>query len=235
MALAIDGSSPAIASITNQNAAAITASFTPPAGSQLWMCGVSNMDTAGGTLTASSDPALTWTQRVFTDTQQAPSAWAWADVSVSQAYTARFTRNTTTPNANPGMMVMCFVITGHEGTPGGATATANSNSGTPTVGITSTGNGSLILAVLGDWAQRGLGTAGTSQTILGETNLAGEYTSHVWRYDGLPASGAKTINLTAPTLQDYNLSVVEIRAGAATNFEPPRGRRRGIPTAILNR
>jgi hypothetical protein len=168
------------------------------------------------------------------NTQQSHVAWHWQDVAVSQAYTVTSTRSGGVANNN-GSSAKVFVITGHEGTPGGATASANSNSGTPTVGITSTGEGSLILACLGDWAQRGLGTAGTSQTILHEHNPSGDYTAHVWRYDGLPASGAKTINLTGPTLQDYNLAVVEIRAGAATNFEPPRGRRLGIPAAILNR
>jgi hypothetical protein len=233
MALAIDGSSPAIASnAVAGNTTITTASFTPPAGSQLWVGMVANNDTTGGTLTASSSPALTFTQRIITGAQEAPSAWSWANVVTSQSYTVTLTRQASVPTGNPGLAVMVFVVTSAETTPGGATATANSNSGTPTVGITTTRAGSLILACLGDWAQRGLGTAGTSQTILGETNVAGEYTSHIWRYDGLPIIGTYTINLTAPTLQDYNLSVVEIRPILK---EPPLGRRPGIPAAILNR
>jgi len=109
------------------------------------------------------------------------------------------------------MTLYVRVIQGSETTFKGQTATANSNSGTPSATITTTRHGSLILVIVGDWAQAGLGTAGTNQTILAEHNPTGDYTSHVWRVNGLPYAGSYTTNLTAPGLEDYNLSAVEIR------------------------
>jgi hypothetical protein len=179
-----------------------------------------------------SSPALTFgSARITTTVQEAPCAWFSANVATSQAYTVTSTR--TGAVATNGFSVYAIVVTGQETTPGGATATANSNSGTPTVGITTTRDGSIILAAIGDWSAGGAGTAGTSQTILAEQNLAGQYTAHYWRYNGTPVASTYTINLTAPTAEDYNLAVVEVRAAAIPS--PPLARRAGIPAAILTR
>lgn len=231
MPLAIDASSPNLATITNTGAAVTTASFTPPAGSRLWAGVVFNGSAGGSTITMSATPTLgAWNQAVATNTQESPAFWYWVNCPTSQAQTVTATRTDTT---NRGMSLYVRVITGGETTPGGATATNNSNSGTPSQSITTTRDGSLILAAVGDWAQAGLGTAGTSQTILAEHNLAGDYTSHFWRYDDFPVVGTYTINLTAPGSEDYNLSVVEIRAAAIPRA--PQARRLGIPSAILTR
>lgn len=231
MALAIDASSPALATVTGTQTTVTTASFTPPAGSQLWAGSVANMTSTGGTFSVASTPTLgAFTQQVLTNTQEAPAAWHYANVVTSQSYTVTSTRAGGGAATN-GFALYVVVVTGQETTPGGATATNNSNSGLPSQTIATTRSGSLILANVGDWSQSGLGTAGTSQTILAESNLAGQYTSHYWRYNGFPTVATYTINLTAPSAEDYNLSVVEIRPVLA---EPPAPRR-GIPRAILNR
>lgn len=231
MALAIDASSPALATIPNTGASVTSASFTPPAGSQLWVGTVFNGNAGGQTTTVASTPSLgAFSQIIMTNTQEVPSSWHYASIVTSQSYTVTATRSNTN---NRGMSMLVRVITGMETTPGGQTATANNNSGLPSQTITTTRDGSLILAVSGDWAQAGLGTAGTSQTILAEHNLSGDYTSHFWRRDGFPVATSYTINLTAPSAQDYNLSIVEIRAAAIPAAPLPR--RYGIPAAILNR
>lgn len=221
MALAIDGSSPALATITNTGTTVTTASFTPPAGSQLWCGGVINGSATGSTMTIASTPTLgAFSQRLITNTQEAPSAWWVVSVVTSQAYTVTLTR---TDNTNRGMALYVRVITGAETTAAGATATNNSNSGAPSQSITTTRDNSMILAAVGDWAQAGNATAGTSQTILAEQNLAGDYSVHFWRRDSTVTVGSYTINLTAPSTQDYNLSIVEIREPAAT-YAPNQSR-----------
>lgn len=217
MALAIDASSPSLATITTTAGSVTTASFTPPAGSQLWVASVSNQPATGTTFSVASSPVLAFTQRVLTNAQEVPAAWHWAPVATSQSYTVTSTRSVAD---GQGMSVLVRVITGEEDTPGGATATANSNSGTVTTTITTTRDGSLILACSGDWSQSGLATYDANQTNLAEHDIAGQYTSHFWRYNGLPAIGTYTVDLDAPTPQDFDLSVVEIRATGAPATGP---------------
>lgn len=232
MALAIDASTPAIAS-TATAAAVTTASFTPPSGSVVvLLIGSNNSGTADTTISSvtNTGTAITWTRRARKNTNAASDGGAgtnggaeiWTGVGNGGAITV----TATGPFSGVGndKSLQAVVLTGADTSALTHIITATSTSGLPSATLTSCAAGSHVFAVSSDWAQAGLGTAGTGQTIITEYNSAGQITIHNWRTTNtLSGAGSQTMNLTAPAAEQYNLAVIEIKAtGAAAPALPPQ-------------
>jgi len=219
VALARDASAPA----ANKGAGTrTTASFTPPAGSFL-VARVSGdgQSTPGATTFTVTGGGLTWTLRRRQVTRPG-SCEIWT------AYKAAGGAMTVTATINSGSwqtQLDVEVFTGAEAVWGGAVNGASASSGLPSVAVTTTRDGSWVIAASADWSQAGLGTVGAGQTMDDEYNSAGATTAHAWRQTATtPTSGTVvTSNLTAPAAQDYNVAAIEIReAATATPAWPPR-------------
>lgn len=243
MALAIDGSTPAKATSTNQTC--VTASFTPPAGALLIVLYGENepSGTADASLTSvtNSGTALSWSRLARKNKNAASnggagtaaSAEIWgAVVGSSAAMTVTTTSLISATGLGHEKMSKVIVLTGADTASLTNVNAASNASGLPSVVVASCLAGSHVLAVSSDWAQAGLGTAGTAQSIIDEQNVAGQITIHAWRTTSvLSGAGSQTMNLTAPAAENYNLCAIEIRdasavvaAGGGRNHP---GRRRG--------
>lgn len=229
MPLAIDASSPV--AFSSPTAASITsASFTPPSGSLILVLFGGNNSGATDISIASitnTGTAATWTRRARKNRNagsdggigQEGGAEIWTAPAPGGAITV--TINGVGTGSGTDKWAQIQVLTGQDATTL-PIAAASSNSGLPSATINSCLAGSHVFAVSSDWAQAGLGTAGSGQTIISEYNLAGQISMHAWRTTSvLGAGGNQTMNLTAPSGQDYNMCAIEIRA-AADPPAPPR-------------
>jgi hypothetical protein len=191
-----------------------TASFTPAAGEQLWaMCSYDVNDLLHGTVTDSR--SLTWTlkSRDGGDNSGGVCVEAWyCNVPSSAAMTVTLTPSDTSSSYSSGMIV--HRVAGAETTPGGATGLYFNNSGTaslPTVTITPTGTGSLVLTVGNNWTAATTPTPGSGQTLLGTYLMPTSATAWSQRLTaGTVAGTPVTLNDTAPTGQGH-FRVIEIR------------------------
>lgn len=231
MALAIDPTTPA--KVTGTTAAIATGAFSPPAGSVLWAFVARNGPVAGNDDgTVSSTGALSWSLagRKSTNVGSTGGAGTEACVEIWRAYAATApgsitvtdTRADGASGADRQHILKVLVITGAEPVWAGAITGTSSASGLPSGSVTTTRASSWVFAVASDWAQAGLGTAGTSQTIIDEDDVAGQYSAHIWRQNSTtPASGTSvTMNLTAPAAQQYNELAIEVRE-PADGWAPP--------------
>jgi len=96
----------------------------------------------------------------------------------------------------------------------GATAGASSASGPPSTTVTTTRAGSWIWGAGTDWSRAVARTVGSGQTLVDQFLAPAGDTYWVQRQNSpTPASGtAVTINDTAPTTDQYNLTLIEILA-----------------------
>jgi hypothetical protein len=222
VAVALDASTPAKA--TGTGTSITTVSFTPPSGSLIEIHFATNNTSSGTDASISSitntGTAITWTRQARKNkntgstggTGEPGGAEIWTGVGNGGAIT--ITVNGVGSGTGFEKLVKPLVWTGADTTTFNVAA-ASSASGTPSVTVASCLAGSFVSAVSSDWAQKGLGTAGTGQTIVDETNVSGQISTHVWRLtSALGANGSQTMNLTAPTLEDYNLVAMEIRAAS---------------------
>jgi hypothetical protein len=230
VALAIDASTPAKA--TGTGTAVTTASFTPPNGSLVVLEFGSNNTSAGADTSISSvtntGTAITWTRRVRKNTNVGSTGGAgtaggseiWTGVGNGGAITV--TANGVGSGVGFEKMLKAMVFTGADTTTFNVTA-ASSTTLLPTVALASCLAGSYVLAMSSDWAQKGLGTAGTAQTIVDESDVSGQITLHAWRTTAvLGGAGSQTMNLTAVTGQNWNLCVLEVRdSGGGAPAIPP--------------
>lgn len=230
MSLAVDGSSPAIA--TSSTVTNTSASFTAPAGARL--VAFIGHNTSGTTVTdhsISDTGGLTWTLvgRKSANTGSTDGIGytttgveIWTAVTATSA--ARTVSVTSGGTAGFQQSLDIKVFTDSGGTPAmGTVHGSSSSSGLPTATLTTTAANSWVWSVNSDNNGAGAGTAGTGQTLsAGDEGLLGAYISiHTWRQTAVtPASGTSvTNNLTAPT-QQYNMLIVEIKpfAAGATPF-----------------
>jgi hypothetical protein len=152
------------------------------------------IDFSGGTATITSSPSLTWTNRT--------------DANSNEIYTAIFTAGgsinvTTTWNDASTASSVCTIVTGQEGTLGGAALSVQEGDapgfGDPVSGtITTTRNNSIVFGVIGDRN----GVAGTVAYIGTPTqifeNRPGGFSS--WHfYKTTTTAGALNQGLTAPS------------------------------------
>lgn len=232
MAIAFDASTPAL--VSGATASVTSGSFTPPAGALLIVMVASNTPNGGDgryTTVTNTGAAVTWTRGPSktrnasstggTSTSNGGSAEIWTGVAAGGAMTVTSTNGQSTVGSCEKSMFI-QVLTGADSTALTNFIAASSTSGVPSVNLTTLA-GSICFASSSDWAQKGLGTAGTNQTILAEYNPSGLVTNHHWRNTAVTTAGTTTINLTAPGLEDFNVVAMEVRAAATvTRQQQPK-------------
>lgn len=226
MALAIDVSTPAITSAAA--ATCTTAAFTTPAA--VLLVALVGRDTgvaAANSLGTVSGAGLTWTLAgrktdstgatgVITGGTAQPGCvdvwWAYS----AAALTSATITDTRADNGTKNHALKVMVLTGAETTWAGAVAANGAASGLPTVTLTTTAGNAWVFAASLDWAQKGLGTADTGQTIVDEFNSTSNITFHVWRQTSTTAASGTSVtnDLTAPAAEQYNIVGIELRAVA---------------------
>jgi hypothetical protein len=241
--LALDASTPTQATKTATGNTVTTASFTAPTSSLL--VAFYMQDEGGQVNTSIADTGgLTWTRviRLCTNTvgeanTPTPSGTAqdgyiavwWATTSSATSRTITVTESGAGGTGrNAALAVKVFTDSG--GAPSvGAVATKGGSASAPSHSVTTTANNSWVWALVDDWSQAGLGTAGSNQTLTDEYNPSGFITTHVFKQNATTSSSgtAVTMNLTAPTSQTWNEGVVEILAnpgagGPDSNQATPR-------------
>lgn len=198
-----------------------TASFTAPANSAIVAFVTSDGDTTSGIPTYTvTGGGLTWS---LAKRQQA----RFGGCEIWTAFSSAGGSMTVTATPSTGTYETCLhveVLTGAESTWAGATAGASLNGGLASASLTTTRDGSWVMACSSDWAEKGAGTAGTGQTMTSEYNAAGFISCHNWRQTSTTATSGTsvTLNLTAPAAQDFNCAVIEIREAVAAAPVAPR-------------
>lgn len=232
MALAIDASTPAIATNTVSGTATVaTASFTPPTGALLLIRWAGNTHSPGApstpTITDSLGAHLTytlldWQSRSDSPTKDGQAAQWWAKVGTSAAMTVTVTNVVGGAATERQAALHVTVITGQDGTtPIGAhgksgSASASSIGQSYTASATS-GWGFLAYC---DWDDKGAATAGTGCTLTngGSGSIAGVISYGFIRRSSADdtSGGSNTLNATLPGTST-NLSWVYAEVLPATS------------------
>lgn len=237
MAIAVDGSTPALANspITpTNNSTATTASFTPPAGAVL-VCLVAS-DSNGVvptiTFTDSLGTHLTYAQRIVSNTQGTGfggSAEIWtAVVGASAAMTVSATTNGGT-SANLGCTLQVIVLSGANGSTMGKSAVSTEGNSTFSLTYTSTAIGSVGFMVYqdddGSHAAPTSGQVATGDTLqsalfFNNSGVSGFTVANVRETTAATSAGQTiTLGLTNATTVHANVCYLEILiAAAATNY-----------------
>jgi hypothetical protein len=239
VAIAIDSSTPALATATTGNAAT-TAGFTPPSGSVL--AGFAWHDTAGGNVTNSSSVSdsqtSAWTIRA---TRAKPDSGAQnGHVQISTAVPAASTSTTATTTAinNGGSLaagLYCVVLTGCDtANPIDAIAEGSSASAVISQLLTTVTDGALVMLINSDWNVAATPTAAAGLTVIVGTGLGAGPDMRIWlvRQTALQSpAGNTTIASTAPTSGNTNnwigVAFRPATAGTANPIPAQPARRRG--------
>lgn len=253
MALAIDGSTPAIATqATGSVATVTTASFTPPSGSLLLIRYSANTidpnDPGNPAITDSLGGHLTYTSWDIGKRPDSPLAegqvatWT-APVVSSAAMTVTVTNGAASPNRHAALNVT--VLTGADTTtPVGAHGKSSSLSAASIAqNYTASATNGWGFLVVCDWFDAGAETAGTGCTLEGSADLGGQFTYAFIRRTAADDSNGvtNTLRATVPgTSTSLRWAWIEIlpavvAAGGAAGpvLTPPAGQlRRFAGTAI---
>jgi hypothetical protein len=166
------------------------------------------------TVSSVAGAGLTWALVIRTNTQRG-TAEIWRAFATAPLTSATVTA-TLSQSVISSMTVMSFTGTDPSGTNGagaiGATGTGHAATGAPTATLVTTRNNSLVVGVGNDFDNGISRTAGTGQTVVHQdlTPTGDTYWVQM-RSSSTPASGTSvTINDTAPTTDQYNLSICEI-------------------------
>lgn len=244
MALAIDASTPAIATQTNGATATVTtASFTPPSSSLLlirWSANSTSLP-ASPTITDNLGVHLTytlldWQSRSDTPTKDGQAACWWAQVGSSAAMTVTVTNQATSGFREAALRVA--VITGHDtGTPIGAHGKAGSASaGSIAQSYTAQATGGQGFISVCDWDALGAMTAGTGCTLEGSASPGSAFTyGFVRRTSADDVNGnSNTLNVTiGGTSTNLSWVYAEVKPAAAAATSDPPLRRRPHMGALL--
>jgi hypothetical protein len=180
VALAIDGSTPAVATQTSSTIATVTtASFTPPAGSTLLVLYSGNTvdptSPATPTITDSLGVHLTYTLSDFSARADGPAAdgqaaiWT-APVASSAAMTVTVTNQA--PSGSRHAALAVIVLTGAHATPVGAHGKSGSTLATSIAqSYTAQATSGWGFIAVCDWWAQGPETAGTGCTLIGSGDL----------------------------------------------------------------
>jgi hypothetical protein len=192
-----------------------TSAFSTKAGSELLLAFVTSDDvTAGQTVTGVSGGGLTWLLVVRTNARRGTSE-IWRAFAPGPVTNATVTA-TLAQTAASSLTVMTFTGADPSGTNGsgaiGAIKSASALTGAPTATVTTTRPGSWIVGVGNDWDHATARTVGANQVLVHQYLAPVGDTFWVQRTNAaVAASGiATTINDTAPTTDQYNLSVCEV-------------------------
>jgi hypothetical protein len=233
VALAIDASTPAIATQTNgATATVVTASFTPPSNSLLlvrWAANSTSLPStptvAGASLTYT---LLDWQSRADSPTRDGQAACWWAQVGASAAMTVTVTNQASSGFREAALRVL--VITGHDtGSPAGAHGKAGSASASSIAqsytAQASSGQGFISVC---DWDALSAMSAGTGCTLEGSATPGSAFTyGFVRRTSADDVNGvSNTLNVTVGgTSTNLSWVYAEVKPAAATaTTDPPRRR-----------
>lgn len=243
MALAIDTSSPALATAAPSNSpeTATTASFTPPANSLLVVLVAGDSSSATTptlTVTDNLGVHLTYTQRVWANRVDSPStdghaAIYTAPVTSSAAMTVSVTNssNTTPGSADLACQVQVLTDGGSLPTVGAVAKTASTTSGTAvSTSYTATAAGSWGFGAVSDWNATGTMTAGTGCTMIGTPGTFTGLISYGFvrrtTADGVSAASTTLATTLAAASTAKHIAAVEILGAAAAAQ---------IPTLVMAR
>lgn len=244
MALAIDASTPAIATNSvGATAPLTTASFTPPANSLLLVRWAGNsvggVNPSAPTITDSLGTPLTynlvaWQSRADSPTVDGQSAAWWAKVSSSTAMTVTVTSGVS-GSTNRQAALHVTVLTGHDTTtPIGASGKAGSASAAAIAqSYTATTTGGWGFIVDCDWDDKGAETAGTGCTLTngGSNSIPGQISYGFLRRTSADdtAGGSNTLNVTLPgTSTTLSWVYIEVVPPGSASL-PPWNPQRAVP------
>jgi hypothetical protein len=197
-----------------------TSAFSTSAGNELLLAFVATDYRSGPNTTVSSvnGGGLTWVLVVRTNAQFGTSE-IWRTFTPSPLSNVTVTA-TLSQAAMASITVTTFIGVDISGTNGsgaiGATKSASAPSGAPTASLVTTRNNSWVLGVGNDFDNAIARTLGPGQNLLHQylTPAADTYWVQM-QSSRIPSSGTSvTINDTAPTGDQYNLSIVEVLSPA---------------------
>ncbi|WP_144658627.1 galactose oxidase-like domain-containing protein [Paenarthrobacter nicotinovorans] len=207
---------------THQSAAStriVSPAFTTSQTNELLLAFLSSdgpKATGGASFSSVSGGGLSWRLRKRTNSQ-------YGTAEIWQAVAPSVLTNVTVTAANSGsyqssMTVATFV--GADLGIDGAVGTGNATTGAPSASLTTTRAGSWVWGVGNDWDRATARTAGAGQTKVDEFLSSQGDTFWVQRQSAITTAAPPAvvaINDTAPTTDQWNLSVIEILpASAAT-------------------
>ena len=192
-----------------------TPTFTTKVGNELLLAFIATASTGATpntSVTGVSGGGLTWTLVRRSNTQQG-TAEIWSSFAAGTLTNATATASL----SQSGIAALITLVTFsgvNTTTPVGATGGGSAATGAPTASLTTQGANSLVFGVGNDWDGSGAHTVGSNQTMVHQylSTVTGD-TFWVQRQNATtqPAGTAVTINNTAPTNHQWNLSIVEIR------------------------
>jgi hypothetical protein len=192
-----------------------TAAFSTSSVNQLLLAFIGSDDAAAGnTVTSVTGAGLTWALVVRTNTRRG-TAEVWRAFAPAALTSVTVTATMAQPCAS-SLTVLSFRGADSTGANGagaiGATRSASGATGAPTGSVTTTRAGSWVFGVGVDWDRPIARTLGPNQTLIHQYMPPVGDTYWVQSMSALtPLSGTNvTINDTAPTGDQWNLSIVEI-------------------------
>jgi len=186
-------------------------------GRSVWIF-VTHNNSSAATLTSAvtdNSASITPTLVARRNTQQGTVAEIWRGYNSSGSTVSGYTVTATGNNGGSGTLtrthIVLAVFSGEEETFAGDSDVASSASGLPSITLTTTRDDSWCWSVKSDWSAGGVGTPGTSQSLVHNYSSI-EYDSDVWnRTDRVTSGNNVTLNETAPSAQNFNQVAVEIR------------------------
>jgi hypothetical protein len=167
------------------------------------------------TLATPTGGGLTWTLRQFATYSSRAPVYIWtATATSSQTFTASVARTA-------GTYPWGFVVSVWRGSDGVGASAQDVGSGTPSLGITTTYANSALAVVSTDWnANNGasrvwLQVNGASPVEQAYFYNATYMTAYAAYYADAGSVGAKTVGLSAPAAQQYEIVAVEVRGHTA--------------------
>lgn len=199
-------------------ASVVSAPFSTTAGNELLLAFIAADASATGTNvqvnSVTGGTGLTWTLVRRANTQRGTAEiWYAFSPTVQTNITVTAALSQTMASMITVMSFTGVDTTGNGTGAIGASGTGNSAAGAPTAGLVTTRANSWVLGVGCDWSAAINRTVGTGQTMVHQYLAPVGDTYWVQRQTATtPALGTTvTINDTAPTVDRYNLSIIEIR------------------------
>jgi hypothetical protein len=191
-----------------------TPTFTTNTGNELLLAFISASYIGAApniNVTGVSGGGLTWTLVRRTNSQQGASE-IWQAFATAPLTSATVTATLSKSGASASFTVMTFAGV-NVTTPVGAVGGGSVATGAPTASLTTQGANSWVFGVGNDWDGAVARTVGGSQTMVHQYLAPTGDTFWVQRQNATaqPAGTVVTINDTAPTNHQWNLSIVEIR------------------------
>jgi hypothetical protein len=193
-----------------------TQSFSTTASNELLLAFIS-ADYSGGastTVTNVTGAGLTW-QLVMRTNVQSGTAEIWRAFAAAPLGSVSVTATVSQPAAS-SVTILSFIGVDPSGTNGsgaiGATRSANAASGAPTASLVTTRANSWVVGVGTDWDAPIGRTLGPNQVMVHQYMPPVGDTYWVQRMAGVTSTAGTTvtINVTAPTTDRYNLTIVEV-------------------------